>query len=83
VFYHSFLYFFKKFVNFPFKGLYHHYKIGFQVIFLCFGCLRISRACFSGVAVLWRGHIALSVVDYVLLSVFSHLDGFVPWVFLL
>jgi hypothetical protein len=34
--------------------LYHLYKIGFKVIFLCFSCIGVSGACCSGVAVLWR-----------------------------
>jgi hypothetical protein len=40
-----FLYFFKEFLNFFFKGLYHLCKIIPKVIFLCFLCVRISRAC--------------------------------------
>lgn len=48
-----FLYYFKKgFIHRLFKGLYHLYKIGIKVIFLCIGCVGISRAFFSRVAVL-------------------------------
>jgi hypothetical protein len=46
-----FWYLFKVFIHFLFKGHYHLYKIGCMVIFLCFGCVRISRACCSWVAV--------------------------------
>ena len=30
---------------FLFKGFYHLYKIGCKILFLCIGCVRISRAC--------------------------------------
>jgi hypothetical protein len=39
-----FLYFFKGFIHFIFKGFYYLYKIGFKVIFVSFSCVRISRA---------------------------------------
>ena len=60
-----FSYIFKGLINFFFKGLYPLYKIGFKVIFLCFGCVRISRACCGGRAMLWTCHIALGFVDSV------------------
>jgi hypothetical protein len=43
----------------------------------------ISRTCCGGVAVLWRCHISLVLVDCVLLMAFSHIDGFGPWMLLL
>jgi hypothetical protein len=49
-----FPYFLKGFICFLFKGLYHAYKIGFKVLFFCFGCVRISKAWRSVKAVLWR-----------------------------
>jgi hypothetical protein len=49
-----FLYFVKRCIRFFFKDFYPLYKIGFKVIFLCFCCVRISRCCYSRVAVLWR-----------------------------
>jgi hypothetical protein len=67
-----FLYFFKGFIHFLFKGL---YKIEFKVIFLCFDCVRISRACYIRVAVLWSCHIVLAFVGSVLALVFSHLTA--------
>ena len=60
-------------IYFLFKGLYHLYKIGFKVIFLCFSCVRISRAFCSRIAVLDRCHIALDFVDCVLMLDFIHL----------
>lgn len=47
-----FLYFFKYFFNFLFKSIYLH-KIEFNVIFLCFSCIGISRACWSMIAGCW------------------------------
>ena len=49
-----FLYFFERFVHFLFKGLWHLYKVGFKVTFLCFSYVRLPRTCCSLVAVLWR-----------------------------
>jgi hypothetical protein len=57
---------FKVFICFFFKGLHHLYAIGFEVIFLCFSCDRISRACCRGVAVLWRCDKVLFLLDCVL-----------------
>lgn len=59
-----FLYFFKEFIHFLFKGLYHLYKIQFRFIFFCFNCVRISRVFCSGCAVLWRYHIALALIVF-------------------
>jgi hypothetical protein len=78
-----FLHFFKKFIHLLFKGLYQLYTIGFKAIFLCFGCVRKSRACCSRVAVVWRWHIALAYIDCVLSRTFNHMDGFGAWMFLL
>lgn len=71
-----FMYFFKRFIHFLFhlyKGHCHLYKIRFKVIFLCFCWVRISRACCSRTAVLWRCHTALALVDCVVMVFFSHL----------
>jgi hypothetical protein len=45
---------------------------------MCLSCVRIFRACCSGVAMLWRYHIALALVNFVLLRAFSHMNGFGP-----
>ena len=79
-----FLYFFKCFFfSFTSYRPLWNYKIEFEVIFLYFGCLRMSRACCSKIAVLWRFHIALAFDDCVLSRVFSYLGGFGPGMFLL
>jgi hypothetical protein len=68
-----FLDFFKEFINFLFKGLYYLYKIAFVIVFLCFSCVVIFRACCSRRAGVWRCHIVLAVFDCVLTLAFSHL----------
>ena len=47
-------------------GIYNLYNIGFKVILLCFGCVGISRACCSKVAVI----LPYFFVDCVLLRSF-------------
>jgi hypothetical protein len=54
------------------KANYHLCKIGFKITFLCFDCVRISRACNSWITMLWRCHAVLPLV-YVLSSVFNHI----------
>jgi hypothetical protein len=44
-----FLYFFMGFIYFLLQGFYHLYKIGFKVIFLCFSCANMSKACCCGI----------------------------------
>ena len=75
-------YFHKGFINVLIKVLYNLCRKGLKVIFLYFRCVEISRACFSGVAVLWRYHITQASVYCVLLRAFSHLDGSGPGMFL-
>ena len=74
----AFLNFFNGFICFLylFKSLYPHYSIGFKVIFFNFGCVRISRACCSGIAVLCRWHIylALLIVFFCPLAIWLSLD---------
>ena len=65
-------YIFKGFIHFLFKGLYHLCKIGYKVIFYNFGYVGYCySACCSRIAVLWRCHIVLVLVDYVLNLAFS------------
>ena len=66
------LYFLKEVIHALFKGLYHLYKIGFKVPFLCFSFIRISRLCCSRIAGLWCP-IALDVINCVLKLSFRHL----------
>ena len=48
-----------------------------------FHCIKISWAFCSGIAVSWRCHMALDLVDYILLRAYSHVVGFGPYMFLL
>ena len=68
--------FFKGCIHFLLKGLYIPYKFGFQVFFSYFCCVKISRACYSTVAVLWICHITLAFVDWFHLKASSPLDFF-------
>jgi hypothetical protein len=40
---------------------------------LCFSCVKLSRACCSWIAMLWRCHIVLIFVDYVFMLAYNHL----------
>ena len=51
------------------KANHHLCKTGFKITFLCFDCVRISRACYSWSTMLWRCRAALPLV-FVLSSVF-------------
>lgn len=55
-----------------FTGFCHLYKAWFKVIFLCFGCVRISRDCCSRIAFLCSCPVALALVC-ILKSSSSHL----------
>ena len=68
-----FLYSFKGFIHFPLKGHYHLHEIRFQAISLCFNCVRICRACCNRIAGLCWFHLAMALVDCVLMLAFSHL----------
>lgn len=69
----TFLYFFKRFIHFVFKGLYCLHKIRFKDIFLRFRCFRLSRSYYGRIAGNWWYHIALTLVDCVFTLAFSHL----------
>jgi hypothetical protein len=56
-----------------FKDLYHLHKVGFKIILLYFSYVGIPRACCSGIAELWWGHIVLAVVDCVFILASRHL----------
>jgi hypothetical protein len=60
-----FLYFLKGFIHIFFTGLYLVCNIGFKTVFLCFGCVRIFKACYSRIVGLWCLHNALDLVDSV------------------
>lgn len=47
--------------------------LGFKVVFLCFSCVRMSRACCSNIIQLFWCCIALAIVDCVLMLALSHL----------
>lgn len=51
------------FIFFFFKGVYRLHKIEFKIILFCFSYIRISG--------IWSCHIALAVVDCVLMLTFS------------
>ena len=61
-----FSYFLKGFIHIFFKGLYHLYKIGFKILFLCFSFMRISRVYCGKIAGLWWCHIAMDLDHCVL-----------------
>lgn len=54
-----------------FKGVYRLHKIEFKIILFCFSYIRISRAYCSRISGIWSCHIALAVVDCVLMLTFS------------
>ena len=54
-----------------FKGVYRLHKIEFKIILFCFSYIRISRAYCSRISEIWSCHIALAVVDCVLMLTFS------------
>ena len=56
---------------FFFKGVYRLHKIEFKIILFCFSYIRISRAYCSRISGIWSCHIALAVVDCVLMLTFS------------
>jgi hypothetical protein len=78
-------YFLKGFIHFLFKSLYHLFKIGSKIIFLCFDCGRLSGACCRRIARLWCCSISLALFDCGFFSLaFNHqvvLD--VGWIFLM
>lgn len=67
------MHFFKGFIHFIFKGLYHLHKIGFKITFLCFSFVSTSGACCSRIAGLWWCRMALGLVTCVLMLSFRHL----------
>lgn len=70
--------FFEGFINFLLKSIKHLEKGGFKVMLLYFCCIRISMACCSGIAVLWRFHVALALVWVLMLSLTIWLSQDIP-----
>ena len=55
------------------KDLYHLYKTGFKILFLCFIFISIFRVCCSRIDVHCWCHIALGLVHFLLMLSFRHL----------
>lgn len=56
VFHLIFQVFFKGFIYFHFKDLYHQHKVGSKVVFSSFSCVRLFSACCSGVTGPWSSY---------------------------
>lgn len=65
------------------NSFYHAYKIIFKIL-LCLSFIRISRICWSRIAGPWWSHIALVLVNCILMLSFRHLVfSDIGWVILM